>query len=109
MLECSASLAAPWIHVRCSMPACTESIVPSTPWSQLHGTRETHQKRYRSSSAKGSSGKGGASALPNQTQMRPPLSWTGKWTTGTLAAKVSLRVAWVGTSTTVPLVSIAHP
>ena len=62
------STCAVWLsHVWWSTPTWAESMVPSTPWSQLHGTRETHQNECTSSPAKGRSGKGGASAPPSHT------------------------------------------
>ena len=96
-------------QVWCNTPTCAESIVPSTPWSQLHGTRDTHQNECRSSAAKGSSGNGGACTPPSHTHARPPDSCTGKCTTGTLAANRSGRTCWVGASTTQPATSSFHP
>ena len=58
MLPYPSILAVSRSHVWCSMPTCAESIVPSTPWSQLQGTRDTHQYEWTSFSGEGQLGEG---------------------------------------------------
>src|SRR5439155_24190276 len=107
-LAYSGSLAVSACHVWCSQPTCAESMVLSTPCSQLQGIRHTHQYRY-SATSQGNSGAGGASLPPSHTHANPAASRTGKCSTSTFAANCSWRTSCVGASTTQPETSIFQP